>query len=144
MGEKTRAWLASSILAGQASDVRLRLRGNLRDFPFRDPASGQFLVTARVAGGVLEYGEAWPRIEDIDADLRFEADRMEIAGRGGRIFGAKLSGVRVAIPNPDDTLRPGASFTLTTSGSSDLDGDPLNGCEYGCMPTGPETRFAYP
>jgi uncharacterized protein (TIGR02099 family) len=98
MGEKTRAWLASSILAGQASDVRLRLRGNLRDFPFRDPASGQFLVSARVAGGVLECGEGWPRIEDIHADLRFEADRMEIAGRSARIFGAKLSGVRVAIP----------------------------------------------
>ena len=98
MGEKTRAWLASAIVAGQASDVRLRLRGNLRDFPFRDPASGQFLVTARVANGVLEYAPGWPRIEAIDASLRFEGDRMEIVGRGGMILGAKLSGVRVEIP----------------------------------------------
>ncbi len=114
MGEKTRAWLASSILAGAASDVRLRLRGNLRDFPFRDPASGQFLVTARVAGGSLEYAEGWPRIEDIDADLRFEADRMEIAGRGGRILGAKLSGVRAAIPKMErDATR------LTVAGNAE-------------------------
>ena len=105
MGEKTREWLATAIVAGQASDVQLRLRGNLRDFPFRDPESGQFLVTARVADGVLDYGPGWPRIEAIDASLRFEGDRMEIAGRSGMILGARLSNVRVAIPKmePDGT-----------------------------------------
>jgi len=114
MGEKTREWLAAAIVAGQASDVQLRLRGNLREFPFRDPASGQFLVTARVADGVLDYGQGWPRIEAIDASLRFEADRMEIAGRSGSILGAKISNVRVAIPK---MVREGTH--LTVSGNAD-------------------------
>src|SRR5207247_8239331 len=44
MGEKPREWLIKGILAGQASDVQLRLQGDLREFPFTDPARGQFLV----------------------------------------------------------------------------------------------------
>jgi uncharacterized protein (TIGR02099 family) len=95
----TRTWLSSSILAGQASEVRLRLRGDLAHFPFTDPATGQFQVTARVEKGVLEYAAGWPRIENIVAELNFERDRMEIVGRSGSILGAQLSSVRVAIPS---------------------------------------------
>jgi uncharacterized protein (TIGR02099 family) len=99
MGEKPRAWLAAGILQGQASDVHLRLRGNLADFPYADAASGQFLVTAHVQNGVLDYAEGWPRIEAIDADLHFERSRMDIVGRSGRILGAQLAKVHVSIPN---------------------------------------------
>ena len=99
MGGKPRAWLAAGILGGQASDVHLRLRGNLADFPFEDPASGQFLVTARVRDGVLHYADGWPRIEAIDADLQFERNGMDIVGRSGTILGTRLSQVRVSIPN---------------------------------------------
>ncbi len=99
MGEKPRAWLTDGILGGQASDVHLRLRGNLADFPYADPASGQFLVTARVQNGALRYADGWPRIEAIDADLHFERERMDIVGRSGTILGARLANVRVSIPN---------------------------------------------
>src|SRR6266513_2888269 len=99
MGKATHDWLAGGIVSGQASDVRLRLRGDLRDFPFADPAKGQFLVSARVAKGVLNYASAWPLIYDIDAELLFERDRMEIVGRRGTLLGAQLTNVRVSIPN---------------------------------------------
>lgn len=99
MGEKPRQWLVAGILGGRASDVHLRLRGNLADFPYADPAKGQFLVTARVQNGVLQYAEGWPRIEAIDADLQFERSRMDIVGRSGTILGARVSKVHVSIPN---------------------------------------------
>ena len=99
MGAKTRDWLARSILAGEASDVRLRLRGDLRDFPFVDPAKGDFLVAARVENGVLDYADGWPRIEGIDGELLFERDRVQIVGRSGTILGATLANVRVEIPS---------------------------------------------
>jgi len=97
MGAGTRDWLAGAVLAGQASDVRVRLRGDLREFPFADPASGEFRVTARVEKGVLRYAEGWPEIRDIDADLVFERKRMDIAARAGSILGARLANVRVSI-----------------------------------------------
>ena len=99
MGEKPRQWLVDGILGGQASDVHLRLRGNLADFPYVDPALGQFLVTAHVRNGALSYAEGWPHIEAIDADLRFERSGMDIVGRSGAILGARLSSVHVGIPN---------------------------------------------
>ncbi len=97
MGVKTREYLASAILAGRSSDARLRLRGDLRDFPFADPAKGAFSVSARVSGAVFDYADGWPRIEAIEGDLLFERERMEIVGRGGTILGAKIANVRVSI-----------------------------------------------
>ena len=97
MGPKTRGWLASSILAGQASDVQLRLRGELASFPFTDPASGQFLVTGRFRNGVLDYADGWPRIVGIEGELRFERDHMDIAARSGGILGARIANVRAVI-----------------------------------------------
>ena len=99
MGEGPRDWLATAILQGRASDVRVRLRGDLRDFPFADPARGQFQVSAQVQGGVLEYADGWPRIEAIDGVLRFERARMEFVARSATVLGARLSGVRTAIPD---------------------------------------------
>jgi uncharacterized protein (TIGR02099 family) len=99
MGQTTRDWLTTALLAGAASDVKLRLRGDLRDFPFRDPAKGEFLVAARIQKGVLQYANGWPRISDIDCELRFERDRMEIAGRSATILGARLANVRASIPS---------------------------------------------
>lgn len=94
-----RAWLNRAIVSGSSNDVRLRLRGDLYDFPFTDPAKGQFQVTAKVQNGVLDYVQDWPRIEGIDADLLFERDKAEFVGHKARIFGAALSSVRVSIPD---------------------------------------------
>ena len=99
MGPATREWVATSIQGGQSTDIRVRLKGDLRDFPFGDASKGQFQVAARVTGGVLEYANGWPRIEGIDGDLLFEREKMEIVGRSGSIFGAKIFSVRVTIPS---------------------------------------------
>jgi len=98
LNEPTYEWLKRAIVSGRGSDAHLRLRGNLRDFPFVDPATGDFQVSARVEKGVLDYLPGWPRIEDIDAQLLFDRDRMEVTGRSGTILGAKLANVRAGIP----------------------------------------------
>jgi uncharacterized protein (TIGR02099 family) len=102
MGDKTRAWLARGIVAGQASEVEVRLQGDLAHFPFDGPQPGRFRVAARVHDGELDYAEGWPRIRGIDAELVFEGDRMDITGHAGTILGAKLAGVKVAIPHLRD------------------------------------------
>jgi uncharacterized protein (TIGR02099 family) len=63
-------------------------------------------VAAKVDNAVLDYVEGWPRIDDIRGELVFEREKMEIAGRSGRILGTQISNVRVAIPNllADQTL----------------------------------------
>lgn len=97
MGEKTRAWLVRSIRAGQSPDARLRLRGDLRHFPFKDPQLGQFQIVAQIRNGVLAYGEGWPALEAIEGELRFERERVEMVARSARVLGADVSGARAGV-----------------------------------------------
>ena len=101
-GDRTREWLVNAILAGHSGDVRVRLRGDLREFPFADPSRGEFSVAARIERGVLRYAEGWPRIENIQGELLFERERMHIAGRSGSILGVALANVEVGIPQLRD------------------------------------------
>jgi uncharacterized protein (TIGR02099 family) len=98
MGERTRAYVASAVVAGNASDVRFRLKGDLKDFPFTDPSKGQFQVLVHADKVVLDYGAGWPRIYDINGELLFDRDTMTIVGRSASILGAQLSNVKVTIP----------------------------------------------
>jgi uncharacterized protein (TIGR02099 family) len=107
MGARTRDWVAAAVLAGESSDARLRLKGDLRDFPFTDPAKGQFQVAAKISGAALDYVGGWPRIDDIEGDLLFERDRVDVVGRSGSILGVKLANVHVSLPSmldPDPRL----------------------------------------
>jgi uncharacterized protein (TIGR02099 family) len=99
LGAATREWLAGAIHGGQSTDVRLRLQGDLRDFPFADPAKGQFRVAARVSGGALDYARGWPRIKGIEGELVFEREKMDFIGGAGEILGARISGARASIPS---------------------------------------------
>jgi len=97
IGSNTRAWLVRAIRGGRSADVRLRLQGDLRHFPFTDPKLGQFQVVAQVRDGVLAYAEGWPEIERIEGELRFERERVEVRARRARVFGATLSDTRAAM-----------------------------------------------
>ncbi len=103
MGEGTRAWLARAIVAGEVRSARLRMTGDLRNFPFTDAFAGQFFVSAHVSGGILDYAEGWPRIEGIDADILFDRRKMDIIGHRANILGAEVSDVHVSLP---DMLAP--------------------------------------
>ena len=96
-GPNARAWLVRAIRGGRSADVRLRLLGDLRHFPFTDPQLGQFEVVAQVRDGVLAYAEGWPEIEGIDGELRFERARVEMFVRRARVFGATLSDTRAGM-----------------------------------------------
>ncbi len=102
-----RDWLREAIRGGHADDAKLRLQGNLKDFPFADGKQGIFRVTAKVAGASLRYAPGWPDIENIDGDLLFEGRRMLIKARQGSIYGVALSGASAEIADleaPEEIL----------------------------------------
>lgn len=117
-GPQTRQWLSLALQGGRASEGTLRLRGDLRDFPFRDPARGEFRAAIRVRDAVLDYLPAitrddgsqrppWPRIEGIDADVVFERQGLAVTARAARIFGTRLNAAsaRIAeLDHPESTL----------------------------------------
>ncbi len=97
VGKDTRDWLEKSLKAGQSSDVRLRLKGDLAHFPFADGKSGLFEVAVKAGGGVLEYAPGWPVIEGIGVDLLFRGQSMDIYARAGHTYGMQLQKVHVQI-----------------------------------------------
>ncbi|WP_243632225.1 YhdP family protein [Parazoarcus communis] len=106
----THEWVRNAIRRATVPEARLRLKGRLEDFPFRD-GNGQFLVAIKVAKGRLEYAPDWPPIEDIDGEVRFEGPGMRIEAVRGRIFGVLLSKVSAVVPDLD--VQPSEVMTLT-------------------------------
>ena len=98
VGAGARDWVRTGIAGGKAHDGKLVLKGNLADFPFRDPAKGSFLVTAKATGARVDYASGWPVIEDVDADMSFGVGLRVVSEKAG-ILGVKLSGVVVELPD---------------------------------------------
>ncbi len=104
MGKETMDWLDSSILAGNANDVQLTVKGHLNDFPYvnkqnkPDPDLGVFKVSARITDAVLEYGKSWPKIEGVGLDMLFEGNSMKLNADKGNIYGIKIVKGKATIP----------------------------------------------
>jgi len=107
LGEATLHWLDTSILAGRAEDINLKVRGRLADFPFvdsknnLDPKQGLFRVTAKVSDVLLDYGTGWPVINNLGLSLLFEGKRMELNANAGRILGNQIIKSKTTIAQLD-------------------------------------------
>ena len=99
VNDHTRDWLKRGIVRGTARDARLRLKGPLSRFPFRQPDEGIFLITAQVTDALLDYAPDWPQIDAIEGGLRFDGPRMTITASRGVISGVNLSGVVADVPD---------------------------------------------
>ena len=94
-----REWLKASLKQGTASDVRINVAGDLAEFPFADNRNGKFLIAFKVRNTTLRFQPAWPPIEGLDADLKFEGARMTIDAVRGNSFGAQLGPTKAEIAN---------------------------------------------
>ncbi|MGH8688093.1 MAG: YhdP family protein [Burkholderiales bacterium] len=97
IGEHARAWVVRAIRAGESIDTRLRVRGDLRDFPFLDPQQGQFRIVAQVRGAELDYAPGWPALHEIDGELTFERASMSVVVRQAHVLGATIDEARAVI-----------------------------------------------
>lgn len=95
----SRSWLDRAFLAGSSDDVKFRLKGDLRDFPFEGDRSGIFEVAAKVKGGTVHYGDNWPRITDIEGDFRFHGKSLEMNARQASMSNVRLINVKALIPD---------------------------------------------
>ena len=48
MPKAARDYVRESVLQGKASGAKFRVKGDLREFPFKDPRQGEFRITADV------------------------------------------------------------------------------------------------
>jgi len=92
-------WLKHRLQAGTASEARWRFRGDPRDFPFRDPARGEFKISGRVTGGTLEYADGWPKLTNVTADMAFDGPMLKISSPRANVLGTQISNAVVVMPD---------------------------------------------
>jgi len=101
MSKTTVDWLNAALRGGTLRDVHAVVSGDLDDWPFRTDngraGAGKFRVDARMQGGKLKFQPEWPAMEQVDADIRFEADGFTIAGKG-RLDGVPIQSFKAGIP----------------------------------------------
>src|SRR6266851_1196616 len=80
------AWLDRAFVAGHLSRANVVLRGPILHFPFRD-GSGLFLARCALDGMTLDYGEGWPRAENLAAHAEFRNEGLTAHLLSGRVGG---------------------------------------------------------
>lgn len=94
-----RQWVQLGLLAGKASETKLKLQGDLYEFPFANDKSGVFRVSTKVTEATLDYADAWPKIERINGTVQFIGPGMEIQAQSAETLGVKLRAVNTVIAN---------------------------------------------
>jgi len=124
-------WLAAALVDGQADDFSMRLRGDLKYFPFPESKKGLFQIRAHARNGVLKYDKDWPRIDNIEANLLIEGNRLEVTSPSAETLGEHLQKVSVVIPDlasPDLMLQVrGEAAGETARGLGFIQKSPVRG-----------------
>ncbi len=113
---ESRHYVRDAVVAGSASNVQFRVKGDLHDLPFNDPKLGEFRIAARVKDVTYAYVPSslqpagtlpWPALTELGGELIFERSSMMVRGASGSFAGSKglrLSKVDAKIPDLEHTV----------------------------------------
>ena len=90
-------WLNGAMLAGHTEDFRVRVKGNLSDFPLDGTEDALLEVGGHARDVVMEFDKDWPRIENISGEFWVRGNRMEVKAPSATIMGASLQNLTVSI-----------------------------------------------
>jgi len=90
------AWLDRALVSGRVPTGSMIYFGSLQDFPY-DKQEGIFEIRFTVEDGILDYGEDWPRVDELIADVAFIGSSFEIQFVKGAIHGLEIQNAQVSI-----------------------------------------------
>ncbi len=93
--EGTRRYLQEAVPQAQLADVRIKVKGPLARFPFRQAADGEFLIGGKIRNAryvpVPTYlnpgGKPWPALERLEADLQLNRSSLQLSQASAQIAG---------------------------------------------------------
>ena len=115
LSASVRGYVQEAVKAGVASNVKLRVRGNLDDMPFNNPKLGEFRISAQIAQGQYAYVPAklgtpalqqWPSLTALNGELVFERSALHFKGNTQLTGAPKVMWRKVEahIPNLDKAV----------------------------------------
>ena len=96
--EKVTRWLSNSLVSGKIPSAEFAFRGWMDDYPFKNN-EGIFQGFAEVSHGTLDYHQAWPPIERINAEVIINGDTLTIEASSGNIYDSKITKTSAVIAN---------------------------------------------
>lgn len=84
---EARHYVRDAVRRGQSRSAQFKVRGDLADFPFSRPGSGEFSVRASLSGVELDYvpalrnaegRPAWPALSQVDGELQIDGNSLAI------------------------------------------------------------------
>ncbi|MBA4330232.1 MAG: TIGR02099 family protein [Polaromonas sp.] len=124
--QTVRHYVRDAVAQGELSDVKFKVRGNLKDLPFADPKLGEFRVSARVANASYAYvprsiqpreALAWPALNSLEGELVFDRASLQVNGASGRVAG--LTGLQIV---KADARIPDLMHSATVQVTAELKG----------------------
>ena len=116
---KAREYVAGAVLDGRVAGATFKVKGDLSAFPFAPvsgsqgntrPPTGEFRIAARAQDVTLAYVPAerggapdWPAFTQVQGDLVFERNGMQIRNASGRVRGVELARIEGSL---GDFARP--------------------------------------
>ena len=92
-------WLNGALLAGHTEDFRIRIKGNLSEFPQDGTKNVIFRIDGHARDAVLVFSKDWPRIENITGEFLINGNKLEVKSSSANILGARLRNVTVTMPD---------------------------------------------
>ena len=98
MPASTIQWLDRGLVSGNVDYGSVAMRGSLDDWPFVDH-KGRFDALGKVSDTVLDYGDEWPRAENINASAEFLDNAMIIESTHVETLGNTVTHATATIPD---------------------------------------------
>ena len=90
-------WLNGAMLAGHTEDFRVRVKGNLSDFPLDGTEDALLEIGGHARDVVVEFDKDWPRIENIAGEFWIRGNKLEVKSPSATILDAHLQNITVTI-----------------------------------------------
>lgn len=89
LSKEVAEWLETSFASGRVSTGTMIFHGRAEDFPFSDN-SGTFLADLELNDVHLVYGDLWPQLTKVNADIVFSDNSLQVEVQEGESMGVKL------------------------------------------------------
>ncbi len=90
-------WLNGAMLAGHTEDFRVRVKGNLSDFPLDGTEDALLEVGGHARDVTMEFDKDWPRIENISGEFWIRGNKLEVKSPSATILDAHVQNLTVTI-----------------------------------------------
>jgi uncharacterized protein (TIGR02099 family) len=92
---KPASWLKDAFQGGSATDGRVRIKGEVFHFPFRNDRQGIFQINAKASGMTLKVAPDFPAFQGVYGDVAFRGTALDVRAHRGRLYGVEIGATHV-------------------------------------------------